>query len=117
MATAIPPTPSTPGSGPGRRSRFSAQERRQHVERATLQLADGVSFRESAKEVGVSYETFRRWRLELCGSSRLRPVKATKPVTQAVRVDSKGLMVVTSAGHRVEGLELSQVVELIRAVG
>ena len=116
MATAMRPTPSTKKPAPGRRSRFSAGERQRLVERATLRLADGVSYGQSAKEAGVSYETFRRWRLESSGSPRLRPVK-TKPVRRAASAGSPSLTLLTAGGHRVEGLELAQAVELVRALG
>ena len=114
-ATAVHPTPATKTRRGGRRSRFSAQDRRRLVERATLRLADGVSYRESAKEIGVCYETFRRWRLEQSDSSRLRPVR-TKPTVPAVVSAPQSLRVVTAAGDRVEGLELVQVAELLRSL-
>ena len=115
MATAVQPTPSTKTRRGRGRSRFSAEERRRLVERATLRLADGVSYRQSAREVGVCYETFRRWRLEQSGPSRLRPVRA-KPTTPAVGSAHETLLVITAAGDRVEGLELRQVAELLRAL-
>ena len=118
MSTAVQPTHrSSKTTAGGRRSRFSAKERRRLVERATLRLADGVSYRESAKEIGVCYETFRRWRLEVSGSVRLRPVTTIKSAPQAAPVESISLALVTVAGHRVEGLELAQIVELVRALG
>jgi transposase-like protein len=100
----------------GRRSRFTPEQRRQLVERATLRLADGVSYSESAKQIGVCYETFRRWRMESSGSPRLRPVRA-RPAAPEAPAATRALVLVTVSGHRVEGLELGQVVELVRALG
>ena len=80
-----------------------------------LRLTDGVSLRDSAKEIGVSYETFRRWRMEQSAPTRLRPVTARK--TSARRSELTDLRVVTVSGHRVEGLELAQLIELLRQLG
>ncbi len=116
MATAIQPTTTPARARGGRRSRFTAEQRRQLVERAVLRLADGVSLQQSAKEVGVSSETFRRWRMEQSGSTRLRPVKA-KPRATPSRSEQANLRMVTTAGHRIEGLELAQLIELVRTLG
>ena len=116
MATAIQSTTTTPRRRGGRRSRFSVEQRRQLVERAMLRLADGVSLQQSAKEIGVCYETFRRWRTEQSGPTRLRPVKAKRDATPS-QSKSPNLQLVTAAGHRVEGLELTQLIELVRSLG
>ena len=114
MATAVQQGTVSTGARGGRRSRFSAQERRQLVDRAMLRLADGVSLQQSAKEIGVCYETFRRWRMEFAPAARLRPVSVEKTVTAARSERGSTLSLLTAGGHRVEGLDLKTLVELVR---
>lgn len=117
MATAVqrPTVPSKPRRG-GRRARYSAQERQQLVQRAMLRLAEGVSFQQSAKELGVSYESLRRWRLAAAGATPIRSVTVSEPAASDA-ASLPELRLVTAAGHRIEGLDLGALVELVRQLG
>ena len=116
MATAVQQATVPKKTSGGRRSRFSMEQRKRLVDRAMLRLADGVSLQQSAKEVGVCYETFRRWRMEFAPGARLRPVTVQK-TSAAESETGTALSLLTAGGHRVEGLDLATLVELVRRLG
>jgi len=82
-----------------------------------LRLAEGVSFQQSAREFGVSYESLRRWRMAASGATQLRRVTVTKTASSEAVVSMPELRLTTASGHRVEGLDLDGVVELVRRLG
>jgi hypothetical protein len=71
---------------------------------------------EIATTVGLSKSALTRWRRtpEEASSSALRRVR----VVEAARpVPLHTLAVVTASGHRIEGLSLADVIEVVRALG
>lgn len=88
----------------GGRVRFSEGAREAARRHAEARLAEGRSLAEAAQEMGVGYETLRRWR----GAGKLRPVTVSaEPVTPPI-------VVVLPCGARIEGLDLAGTAELAR---
>jgi hypothetical protein len=73
---------------------------------------EGRSWSRIAEELGLRTETVRRWSLESeSGEVRMRPVELAPDSA------GSGMVLVARSGHRVEGLTLEQVAELLRALG
>ena len=82
---------------PGGRVRFSADAKRAAVEHARqAQAAGGRRLKSAARELGVGYETLRRW-LRETKPPRLRPVQVSGPDLTA----TPRLVVVLPSGLRV----------------
>ena len=103
------------GERRGRGVRYPEALRVEAVACAREGLASGVSLREVASRLGIGMPTLSRW-LEQ-GRVGLREVEVLEPVLPAGRAVGAGVVLVTASGHRVEGLELAQVAELLRALG
>ena len=99
-----------------RRARHSAEQRREVVEHAMRRLTEGVSLQQSCREAGITYESLRRWRKEFSASPRLRPVKTGRGAAPRQEPATSPCLV-TAAGHRIEGLDIAQLVDLVRALG
>jgi hypothetical protein len=75
--------------------------------------AAGVSVRAIAAATGVSAESVRRWLAARAG----RPVgPAPLPVEVLAPPGADGLVLVTPAGHRLEGLRVATAAALLRAL-
>ncbi len=81
--------------------------RRKIVEFAEQGRRDGVSIARLAAQVGLSASGLRRWLVK--GPGILRPVR----VQEAVPV-APSLVLVTPEGYRLEGLDASSAVDLLR---
>lgn len=95
--------------------RYSASLRRLAIEYCRVCRRAHKPFSEIAESLGISTVTLGRW-LEKEGEqepSRFREVVVGPVVPKAVEAQ---LAVVTPSGLRVEGLDLSQVIELSRAL-
>jgi len=105
-------------AGPG--SRYSEALKAQAVEIVLEKLArEGGSFCSVADELGVSVGALRRW-VEAAppraGQLRAVEVERAEEEWSDESVSGKGLALVTSAGHRVEGLALSEVALLLESL-
>ena len=76
---------------------------------------EGASYGELGRRLGLSAETARRW-----ASSRTR---VSAPRTGAVPIEvvsepvvARAVVLVTPSGHRVEGLSVAQLAELLQAL-
>ncbi len=81
--------------------------------------AAGISVRELAERLDVALVTLHRW-LRNAEKKREERDPSFQPVvlsSLARPPDRNGLSVVTPAGYRVEGLELDDVLEILRVVG
>lgn len=101
---------------PGRGRRYCPRARRLAVEYCRERRRSGRPFSEVADALGVHVATLGRWleadAEEASQSPRFHPVALTEPTPSA---ESPALSVTLPSGLRVEGLELSQVIELAKA--
>ena len=115
------------GGRPGRGARYPQELRIEAVEIATGALDRGVPVGSVARRLGLAPGTLAGWleREEPPGSAEdrrptdLRPVELIEvgePWCESASPGS-GLILVTAAGHRVEGLGLDQVAVLLEALG
>ncbi len=87
--------------------RFSPSAREAALQHAELRCAEGASLLASAREMGVSYMTLRRWRSEVGMHAAFRPVSVIEPPESARR-----LLVTLPCGLRVEGPDIDGVAHL-----
>jgi hypothetical protein len=108
--------------GVGARSKLPVHVRRPAIAYAQRRVAQGVSRREVADELGVAPISVARW-LSTAPAAKPRRQRSRVPELRRVRVAepaaaaSGGLAVTTLHGLRVEGLALDDVIALIRALG
>jgi hypothetical protein len=79
------------------------------VEFARARRAEGASWQEIAGELGMRFDTIRRW------CSRRSMMRAVEVVAEAPRVG--GVAVVSASGYRLEGLTLDEAIAALRALG
>ena len=91
----------------GGRVRFSDGAREAAIRQVQQRRVEGITLKAAAREVGVGYETLRRW---LAERQTFRPVR----VTRAPEVPPTGMVVVLPGEVRVEGLDVELVAELAR---
>ena len=82
------------------------------MEFARGRRAEGASWKQIAGELGMRFETVRRWCAREASRSGLRPV-----VVVDAEAPGRGVAVVSSSGHRVEGLSLEDAIAVLRALG
>lgn len=78
----------------------------------------GESIGEIATQLGMVYETVRRWSMST-SSAALVPVTVVDEPSAcgATLVSARGATLVSPTGYRVEGLELRDLAALLRALG
>jgi hypothetical protein len=77
----------------------------------------GASWWHIAAELGIAVETIKRWAATgAAAETALVPVEVIAEVSQIGGGDRE-LRLVTRAGHRIEGLDLAAVIELVRVLG
>ena len=107
------------GGRPGRGSRYPEPLRALAVEVALERLAKGGRLGSVADDLGVGVGTLRRW-VEAVprrgGSLRAVEVVEDKPSATEEHFSTGMLVLVTAAGHRVEGLNLGEVALLLEAL-
>jgi orotate phosphoribosyltransferase-like protein len=99
---------------PGRGKRYPEALERRVVEYARARRARGASWSQLASELGLRYETVRRW-VERGNKSKGEP----KMRAVAVVPEHAGatISIVTPSGVRVEGITLDDAMALLRALG
>lgn len=108
------------GGRPGRGARYPAPLRAEAVELAREACARGVPLGSLARMLGLGVGTLRRW-LDVAGPER-QQIRAVDLVAEpaeascAPRQDG-ALVLVTVAGHRIEGLSLVEVSRLLEVLG
>jgi hypothetical protein len=87
------------------------------VQAAVIEFAQdrrraGASWKQLATELGLRFETVRRW----CVSAR--PARALKriEVVNEVGGDSLSVRIVCPSGHRLEGLTVQDAIAVLRAL-
>ena len=106
------------GGRPGPGARYPEGLRALAVEVACLGVGRGKALGSVAVDLGVGAGTLRRW-LESSsgGSSPLRAVEVVEDEgVEVTDVRGGGLVLVTSSGHRVEGLALGEVALLLESL-
>ena len=115
------------GGRPGRGARYPEELRCEAIEIARGALDRGASMSSVARRLGLSPGTLERWLeqeeqsglSESCRPRDLRPVELIEAAVPGSKMSSPGagLVLVTAAGHRVEGLGLGEVAVLLEALG
>jgi len=94
---------------PSRGRPYSAGIRGAVVEFGQRRRADGATWKQIASELGMPFDTVRRWCLDAPAMRRVVVVADESP---------RGNVAVASpAGHRIEGLTLEQAIAVLRALG
>ncbi|MGH2907626.1 MAG: hypothetical protein ACRDKI_12785 [Solirubrobacterales bacterium] len=77
----------------------------------------GASWHEMAGELGIAAESLRRWASsDGQQQTALVPIEVVADSDRMVGTERR-LHLVTRAGHRIEGLSLTDVIELVRVLG
>lgn len=90
--------------------------RRRLVSYAHARRGEGRGWGTIAGELGVAGSTLQRW----CATPprpALRPVRVAASARSEEIASRAGLVVVTAAGHRIEGLDVGGAAALLRALG
>ncbi len=95
---------------PGRGKLYAPGTQARVVEFARGRRADGASWNQIAGELGMRFETVRRW------CSRAPTMRAVEVVADAPR-SGGSIAVVSPSGHRLEGLTLAEAIAVLRALG
>jgi transposase-like protein len=98
---------------PGRGKRYPRELKARIIEHARARRGEGVSWARIAQELGLAFETIRRW----CVAVEAKPSRSMVPVRVVAEADERAVSVVSPAGHRIEGLTLQQAVAVLRALG
>lgn len=79
---------------------------------AEAERKDGRSWADISKELGIAFETVRRWCTAKAAVGRMRVVHVVAEPS-AKRV----VTVLAPSGHRVDGLSLDEAAAMLRALG
>lgn len=82
------------------------------MEFAQTRRADGAGWKEIATELGLRFETVRRWCMSAGSGLPLKRVE----VLEDIGVSGSGLSVVCPSGHRLEGLTVGDAIAVLRAL-
>ncbi len=109
------------GGPAGRGVRYPEELRAEAVSLARAAMDGGASLGSVAAELGVGAGTLRRW-LEAPPASSWRAVEVVaepEPLAECPAESSSraGLVLITSHGHRLEGLSLDEAAVLLEALG
>jgi hypothetical protein len=122
VAAGVRPLPADAGAS----RRYDPVERERLVDEIDQMRDAGVSTGVACRAVGISHDSYLRWREELTPPA-MRPVEITAlvPVGSPAEVSAaatpapmttSGLVVVTPAGYRIEGLGVETAARLLRAL-
>ena len=77
----------------------------------------GATWHEMSRELGIAAESLRRW-ASTGGQQQMAlvPIEVVADSDHRAGADRR-LRLVTHAGHRIEGLSLADVIEVVRALG
>ncbi len=81
----------------------------------------GASWHSIAQELGLSSSGLQRWSARATGETRMRPVRIRRGLTAESSSHSSSpagaIVLVSPRGFRLEGLEVSQALELLHGLG
>ena len=98
--------------GPARGKRYDAALKRRVIAFAEAQRKLGRSWAQISKELGIAFETVRRWCIATTAIGRMREVHI---VEEKLAVPE--ITVFAPSGYRVEGLSIKEAAALLRALG
>lgn len=88
--------------------RYDPELKRQAITFAKEQRRSGASWASIADDLGLNFETVRRW-----GET----ARSLRPVEIVAEPVSSGVSIVSASGFRLEGLSLEQAIATMRALG
>jgi hypothetical protein len=95
---------------PGRGSRYEVGLKARAIAFANERRAEGRTWASIAEELGLRFETLRRW----CTPARSsRSMRAVEVIDEA----PSSLSIASPSGLRIEGATLEQAIALLRALG
>jgi len=98
---------------PGRGRRYKADVRREVARYARRRRDQGATWATIADEVGLWFETVRRWCARMAQSTA-----SIVPVEVVIETETTAPVVIVSpSGYRLEGLEPAEAVAALRALG
>jgi hypothetical protein len=81
----------------------------------------GATWQSIAQELGLSASGLQRWSARATGETRMRPVRIRRGLTTESSSTSPSpagaIVLVSPRGFRLEGLEVSQALELLHSLG
>jgi transposase-like protein len=99
---------------PARGKRYDRGLKARIVELAQLRRKEGASWKRIADEVGLPFETVRRW----CIATEPKRAQAMVPVrVMAERRTERAVVVTSPGGYRIESLSLHEAIAVLRALG
>ena len=97
---------------PGRGKLYAPEVQSAVIEFAQDRRRAGASWKRIATELGLRFETVRRW----CVSAGLGRTLKRVEVVDDVGGDSRDLRIVCPSGHRLEGLTVQDAIAVLRAL-
>jgi hypothetical protein len=99
----------------GRGRRYPEALRERVARWAGARRQGGAKWHQLSSEIGISAESLRRWASpEVQRTPVLVPVEVVAGAESAM---DRSLRLITRTGHRLEGLSLSDAIELVRVLG
>jgi len=98
--------------GPSRGKRYEGGLRTRIIAFARSRRDQGASFAEIAEELGLCFETVRRW----CQLPEQRASTAMLPVRVVAERQERTVCVASETGYRIDGLTLHEAVAVLRAL-
>ncbi|MGO9838203.1 MAG: hypothetical protein ACLP1X_28825 [Polyangiaceae bacterium] len=98
---------------PARGKRYRVELKTRIIELAQSHRREGASWVPIGADVGIAFETLRRW----CLAAEAKPSRALVPVRVVADRAERTVSVVSAGGHRVEGLTLHEAAAVLRALG
>jgi hypothetical protein len=103
------------GGRPGRGARYREDLQLEAIALTRTGLLEGRSLGRVAEELGIGPATLTRWLGRAGAGEPLRPVEVQREEEKPGQGSS--LIVVTPSGWRIEGLRLTDLIELLRDLG
>jgi transposase-like protein len=98
---------------PARGKRYEPALKARIIEFARSRRDQGASWMQIADEIGLGFETLRRW----CIAEEPRSSRAMVPVQVVAEPSDRTVRIVSASGYRIEGLTLQEAVSVLRALG
>jgi hypothetical protein len=98
---------------PGRGKLYAPEVQAGVVEYAQERRGDGASWQQIATELGLRFETVRRWCSGVSPGHLLKQVELVDEDSETV----SSLRIVSPSGYRLEGLTLQDAISALRALG